>query len=677
PREVTLSDVSQCPVGPHRMCWPSPDVDDVTPRDDAGLLPAQHPGHAVTVQQQGVPSKRHRGRGFLTLFVAISSNEQGSGLDTVALGPVTLWGNGRIRPQTLANTPGGTIPTRTAALAVETSEERRSTQENACSVEARRSIGGHEKPMPLRRPCACQDAMFGLKDAILSEVAPAKGATRREALMEGGSHHLSMEGRTLDQTQMGASRCLDPSARGGTGTMTAGPPNISGWSKGPAYKHIRTLRGGRKGLGGHQTLQFMINCAFSIESYRPQRTPLFPHFLDPGDFRHAFPKYAAVVKWIQQQDAQHDLRERASRGTAGLTGHAWVPRHFVPTKGPICPHGAISPLSPKRLQAEGPSSAPVGGAVSLQPQCFPRPAFSRKQQAKTHFHTDYKILSRLLEVQRADSGAASASGRRGAPWSCPSGSASLPGLTQHLWSPGSLPAPQTAEQEPTPLAKGRFHPCRAHAWPGQDLGTEVPVGGQEAVCHPRGLHQNPPSPSQADLCSPVGKRRSSVDAGARGPGFPRSPAQARVKGQFHSRRPTGPLLTSQGRGLGFPGAAQQSSFSLELLTTHPGQYGADDAHGPGPQRGPDILRKGLPSPCRASSAAPDPQEEKFRRIQGAKDRGEKVPAEHFNIVRDQHLCGDTGSIDTAWRTHSIQVPNIPVLCSKYTLGSGSPVLEQD
>ncbi|KAJ8791503.1 hypothetical protein J1605_020599 [Eschrichtius robustus] len=53
PREVTLSDVSQCLVGPHRMCWPSPDVDDVTPRDDAGLLPAQQPGHAVTVQQQG------------------------------------------------------------------------------------------------------------------------------------------------------------------------------------------------------------------------------------------------------------------------------------------------------------------------------------------------------------------------------------------------------------------------------------------------------------------------------------------------------------------------------------------------------------------------------------------------------------------------------------------------
>ena len=95
-------------------------------------------------------------------------------------------------------------------------------------------------------------------------------------------------------------------------------------------------------------------------------------------------------------------------------GHAWAPRHFVPTKGPICPHGALSPLSPKRLRAEGPSSTPVGGAVSLQPQCFPRPAFSRKQQAKTHFHTDYKILSRLLEVQRADSGAASASGRRGA-----------------------------------------------------------------------------------------------------------------------------------------------------------------------------------------------------------------------------------------------------------------------
>ena len=70
-----------------------------------------------------------------------------------------------------------------------------------------------------------------------------------------------------------------------------------------------------------------------------------------------------------------------------------------------------------------------------------------------------------------------------------------------------------------------------------------------------------------------------------------------------------------------------------------------------------------------------------------------MPAERFNVVRDQHPCEDTGSTDTAWRTHSIQVcrrafthltqtvrlqvPNIPVLCSKYTLGSGSPVLERD
>lgn len=151
-----------------------------------------------------------------------------------------------------------------------------------------------------------------------------------------------------------------------------------------------------------------------------------------------------------------------------------MPRHFVPTKGPICPHGAISPLSPKRLQAEGPSSTPVGGAVSLQPQCFPRPGFSRKQQAKTNLHVDYKILSRLLEVQRAESGAASASGRRCVHWS--SGSASPPGLRQHLWSSGSLPAPRTGEQEATPLAEGRFHPCRAHTWPGQALGTEVPGG---------------------------------------------------------------------------------------------------------------------------------------------------------------------------------------------------------
>ena len=89
--------------------------------------------------------------------------------------------------------------------------------------------------------------------------------------MEGGSHHLSTEGWTLDQTQMGASRCLDPSTREGTGTMTAGPPNISGWSKGPAYKHIWTLRGGRKGLGGHQTLQFVR-----------QTAALFLHPAHPG-----------------------------------------------------------------------------------------------------------------------------------------------------------------------------------------------------------------------------------------------------------------------------------------------------------------------------------------------------------------------------------------------------------
>lgn len=125
------------------------------------------------------------------------------------------------------------------------------------------------------------------------------------------------------------------------------------------------------------------------------------------------------------------------------------------------------------------------------------------------------------------------------------------------------------------------------------------AGGQEAVCHPRGLHQKPPSPSQADLCSPVGKRSSSVDAGARGPGFPRRPAQARVEVLFRLRRPTGPLLASQGRGLGSSGAARPFSCSLELLTTHPGQYGTDGARGPGPQRGPAILRKGLPSPCRA------------------------------------------------------------------------------
>lgn len=88
--------------------------------------------------------------------------------------------------------------------------------------------------------------------------------------MEGGSHHLGMEGRTLEQTQMGASRCLDSSAREGTGTMTAGPPNISGRSKGPAYKHIRTLRGGRKGLGGHQTLQFVRKTALSFSTLLTQ-----------------------------------------------------------------------------------------------------------------------------------------------------------------------------------------------------------------------------------------------------------------------------------------------------------------------------------------------------------------------------------------------------------------------
>lgn len=110
-------------------------------------------------------------------------------------------------------------------------------------------------------------------------------------------------------------------------------------------------------------------------------------------------------------------------------------------------------------------------------------------------------------------------------------------------------------------------------------------------------------PPARRTCAHQWRNRSSVDAGARGPGFPRRPAQARVEVLFHLRRPTGPLLTSRGRGLGFPGAAQPFSRSTELLTTHPGQYGTDGARGPGPQRGPDILRKGPPSPCRACGPA--------------------------------------------------------------------------
>ncbi|KAJ8791504.1 hypothetical protein J1605_020600 [Eschrichtius robustus] len=176
--------------------------------------------------------------------------------------------------------------------AVETSEERRSTQENACSVEARRSIGGHEKPMPLHRPRGRGGALLhrsrkpvktpclALKMQFPPEVAPAKGTTRTDACSvylkkrgPDGRWKPSPQQRRMDSgpNPDGSLSLPGPQRPGGNQHHDCRSPNISGWSKGPAYKHIRTLRGGRKGLGGHQTLQFVR-----------QTAALFLHPAHPG-----------------------------------------------------------------------------------------------------------------------------------------------------------------------------------------------------------------------------------------------------------------------------------------------------------------------------------------------------------------------------------------------------------